>query len=181
MSVGRNNKVALIGANASGKTTLLRAIMGNLQILTSGNWSVPKRENIGYLDQHYSNLDLEKTVIEYIKSFVPAWTHAQIRKHLNDFLFRKNEEVNEKISLLSGGEKARLSLAAIACRVPHLLILDEITNNIDLLTKEYIRQILSEYPGSLLIVSHEPEFIKEIGIDTVYLVQDGKVSLSSVI
>lgn len=179
MSVGRNNKVALIGANASGKTTLLRAIMGDLQVLTSGNWSVPKKENIGYLDQHYSNLDLEKTVLEYIELFVPSWTHAQIRKHLNDFLFRKNEEVNEKISLLSGGEKARLSLAAIACRVPHLLILDEITNNIDLVTKEYIAQILSEYPGSLLVVSHELEFIKNIGIKDIYVAENKKIKLDS--
>ncbi|MDD3066040.1 MAG: ATP-binding cassette domain-containing protein, partial [Endomicrobiaceae bacterium] len=79
--------------------------------------------------------------------------------------------------LLSGGEKARLSLAAIACRVPQLLILDEITNNIDLLTKEHIEMILSLYPGSLLIVSHEPEFIKKIGINDIYMAENKKIKI----
>ncbi|MDD4166723.1 MAG: ATP-binding cassette domain-containing protein, partial [Endomicrobiaceae bacterium] len=117
--------------------------------------------------------------LEYIELFVPSWTHAQIRKHLNDFLFRKNEEVNEKILLLSGGEKARLSLAAISCRVPQLLILDEITNNLDLITKEHIARILSVYPGSLLIVSHELEFIKKIGINDIYTAEDKRIKLDS--
>lgn len=179
ISIEPNKKAALIGANAAGKTTLLRAIMGDTKVLTSGNWAIPKIENIGYLDQHYSNLDNTKTVLEYIESFVPAWTHAEIRKHLNDFLFRKNEEVNASVSVLSGGEKARLSLAVIACKVPQLLILDEITNNIDLLTKEYITQVLSEYPGAVLIVSHEPEFIKNLGITDIYLAENKKITHSS--
>lgn len=181
IAISAGQKVALIGRNASGKTTLLRALTDDRNVFKNGVWIIPKKENIGYLDQHYSNLDYGKTVIEFISSIVPTWTHAQIRKHLNDFLFRKNEEVNSKIPVLSGGEKARLSLAAIACKVPQLLILDEITNNIDMETKEYIIQILLKYPGSMLVVSHEPEFIKKTGIDTVYLVKDGKVSSSSVI
>ncbi|MGE4385008.1 MAG: ATP-binding cassette domain-containing protein [Endomicrobiaceae bacterium] len=172
ISIGRNGKAALTGANASGKTTFLRAVMSDPKVLVKGNWQIPKRENIGYLDQHYANLDNNKTVIDYISSIVPQWTHAEIRKHLNDFLFRKNEEVNALISVLSGGEKARLSLAAIACRVPHLLILDEITNNIDLLAKEHILQVLSEYPGSILIVSHESEFIKKLEITDIYLAEN---------
>ena len=179
IAIAAGQKAALIGRNASGKTTLLRALTDDRNVLKNGVWIVPKKENIGYLDQHYSNLDLEKTVLEYIELFVPSWTHAQIRKHLNDFLFRKNEEVNEKILLLSGGEKARLSLAAISCRVPQLLILDEITNNLDLITKEHIARILSVYPGSLLIVSHELEFIKKIGINDIYTAEDKRIKLDS--
>jgi ATPase subunit of ABC transporter with duplicated ATPase domains len=178
ISIGRNAKAALTGANASGKTTFLRAVMSDPNVLTTGSWQVPKRENIGYLDQHYANLDNNKTVIDYISSFVPQWTHAEIRKHLNDFLFRKNEEVNALVSVLSGGEKARLSLAAIACKVPHLLILDEITNNIDLLTKEHIIQVLSEYPGSILVVSHEPDFIKNLDITDIYLAENKKIGIT---
>jgi ATPase subunit of ABC transporter with duplicated ATPase domains len=177
IAIAAGQKAALIGRNASGKTTLLRALTDDRNVLKNGVWIVPKKENIGYLDQHYSNLDFNKTVIEFISYIAPQWTNAQIRKHLNDFLFRKNEEVNEKIQLLSGGEKARLSLAAIACRVPQLLILDEITNNIDLLTKEHIEMILSLYPGSLLIVSHEPEFIKKIGINDIYMAENKKIKI----
>lgn len=177
IAIAAGQKAALIGRNASGKTTLIRALTGEKEVLKSGVWITPKKENIGYLDQHYSNLDFNKTVIEFISYIAPQWTNAQIRKHLNDFLFRKNEEVNEKIPLLSGGEKARISLAAIACRVPQLLILDEITNNLDLLTKEHIAQILSVYPGSLLIVSHEPEFIKKIGINDIYMAENKKIKI----
>jgi len=179
IAIAAGQKAALIGRNASGKTTLLRALTDDRNVLKNGVWIVPKKENIGYLDQHYSNLDFNKTVIEFISYIAPQWTNAQIRKHLNDFLFRKNEEVNEKIPLLSGGEKARISLAAIACRVPQLLILDEITNNLDLLTKEHIAQILSVYPGSLLIVSHEPEFIKKIGIKDIYVAANKRIKLDS--
>ncbi|MDD5022046.1 MAG: ABC-F family ATP-binding cassette domain-containing protein [Endomicrobiaceae bacterium] len=179
IAISAGQKTALIGRNASGKTTLLRALSGDQNVLKNGVWIVPKKENIGYLDQHYSNLDYNTTIIDFISAIVPKWTHAEIRKHLNDFLFRKNEEVNEKISLLSGGEKARLSLAAISCRVPQLLILDEITNNIDLITKEHIAKILSLYPGSLLLVSHEPEFIKKIGINDIYVAENNQIKLDS--
>jgi len=177
ISIAAGQKVALIGRNASGKTTLLRALTGEKEVLKSGVWITPKKENIGYLDQHYSNLDYNTTVIDFISAIVPQWTHREIRKHLNDFLFRKNEEVNEEISLLSGGEKARLSLAAIACRVPQLLILDEITNNIDMSAKEHIIQILSGYPGSVLLVSHEPEFIKKTGIKDIYMAENKKIKI----
>lgn len=99
-----------------------------------------------------------------------------MRKHLNDFLFRKNEEVNARVNVLSGGERARLALAAIACRVPRLLILDEITNNLDLRAKDYVAQVLSIYPGAFLIVSHEPDFLRRIGVTAVYLAQNGRIS-----
>ena len=178
IAIAAGQKTALIGRNASGKTTFLRALTGEQNVLKNGVWIVPKKENIGYLDQHYSNLDYNATVIDFISAIVPKWTHGEIRKHLNDFLFRKNEEVNEKIQLLSGGEKARLSLAAIACRVPQLLILDEITNNVDLITKEHIARILTLYPGSILLVSHEPEFIKKIGIKDIYLAENAKINVS---
>jgi ATPase subunit of ABC transporter with duplicated ATPase domains len=168
ISLEPNSKIAIIGANASGKTTLLRAILGDPLIYKTGVWEVPPKENIGYLDQHYGNLDYSQTVIGYASSLVPTWTHAEIRKHLNDFLFRKNEEVNAKISSLSGGERARLSLAAIACKVPKLLLLDEITNNIDLQTREHIEQILRDYPGAMAVVSHDMDFIKNIGIENEY-------------
>lgn len=164
-SIMSREHVAIVGKNGSGKTTLLKAIMNDPSIVKKGDWHVPKISEIGYLDQHYGNLNPEKSAIEIIAEANPSWTHAEIRKHLNDFLFRKNEEVNCIVKNLSGGEKARLSLAKIAANVPKLLILDEITNNIDLETKNYIAEILQRYPGTMIIVSHDQAFLEKIRID----------------
>lgn len=133
-----------------------------------------KPEDIGYLDQHYGTLNPDKTVLETIADLVPHLPHAEIRRHLNDFLFRKNEEVNALVSTLSGGEKARLSLAQIAAKTPKLLILDEITNNLDLETKEHVTQVLKAYPGAMIIISHEADFLEEIGISEVVDVEKFK-------
>jgi ATPase subunit of ABC transporter with duplicated ATPase domains len=119
------------------------------------------------LDQHYGTLSPEKTVLETIAELVPTWTHIEVRRHLNDFLFRKNEEVNSLVAQLSGGEKARLSLAQIAAKTPKLLILDEITNNLDLETKEHVAQVLRAYPGAMIIISHDADFLEGIGISEV--------------
>ena len=110
----------------------MKAILGDANVQRRGQWSVPKREDIGYLDQHYKNLDVTKRVIDHIPYTI------YLRKHLNDFLFRKNEEVYALVSRLSGGEKVRLSLAQIASQTPRLLILDEVTNNLDLETQEHV-------------------------------------------
>ena len=113
-----------------------------------GEWDVLSWQDIGYLDQHYASLDLNLSVLENIQTVVPNWSSIELRRHLNDFLFRKNEEVNCLARNLSGGEKARLSLALIAAKTPRLLILDEITNNLDLETKDHVVQVLKAYPGS---------------------------------
>jgi ATPase subunit of ABC transporter with duplicated ATPase domains len=107
-----------------------------------------------------------------MKQVVPEWSYAEIRNHLNTFLLRKNEEVNLDIQHLSGGEKVRLSLALIAAKPPQLLILDEITNNIDLETKTHLSQILSQYPGAMLIVCHEIKFLDSLPIDQTYIIQN---------
>jgi ATPase subunit of ABC transporter with duplicated ATPase domains len=91
-----------------------------------------------------------------------TWSHAEIRRHLNDFLFRKNEEVNALVSTLSGGEKARLSLVQIAAKTPKLLILDEITNSLDLETRDHVIQVLKNYPGVMVVISHDEDFLKAI-------------------
>lgn len=159
--------MAITGDNGSGKSTLIKAILGDESIYKTGDWHVIKREDIGYLDQHYSTLHPDKTVLETIADLVPSWSHTEIRRHLNDFLFRKNEEVNALVSTLSGGEKARLSLAQIAAKTPKLLILDEITNNLDLETKDHVIQVLKAFPGAMIIISHEADFLEEIGVSEV--------------
>lgn len=174
LSLLGDEKIAIIGDNASGKSTLFKAIL-DAKYRLSGQWQTPPECDIGILDQHYGNIVGKNTPLDIIGKLVPAWSHADIRKHLNNFLFRKNEEVTAPADTLSGGERARLSLAAIACKVPKLLLLDEITNNIDLQTREHILQILTHYPGAFILISHDIEFIKAIGIQNVYTIDKGLV------
>ncbi len=169
-SLGSKNRIAIQGDNGSGKSTLIKAILGDQNIIKTGDWYVPN--DIGYLDQHYATLDAEKAVIETITESVRTWNHAEVRCHLNDFLFRKNEEVHAKTHQLSGGEKVRLSLAQIAAKTQKLLILDEITNNVDLSTKEHLLEFLNAYPGSFIIVCHDEGFLEKLNLDDIYIVRD---------
>lgn len=170
VSVGPQDRMAIRGDNGSGKTTLIKAILNDPSVLKSGHWHVPNRDDIGYLDQHYGTLDLHKTVLETIHDLVSTWTLGDIRRHLNDFLFRKKEEVNALIKTLSGGEKARLSLAQIAAKTPRLLILDEITNNLDLETRDHMIQVLKDYPGAMLVISHDEDFLEAISVKNFYVI-----------
>lgn len=173
LSLTGKDRVAICGKNASGKSTLLKAILGQDEIFTIGSWHLPKIEHIGYLDQHYCTLDPELSVIEHIKEIRSDWTDIEARRHLNDFLFKKNDKIMQLASTLSGGEKARVSLSMIAAKTPKLLILDEVTNNLDLETKEHVIQVLTEYPGAMIVVSHEEDFLEAIGVDHVYTILDG--------
>ena len=173
ISINSRDRIAIIGDNGSGKSTLIKAILGDDSIYRTGNWYVLKRQDMGYLDQHYKTLELNTSALETISNLVPHWTQADIRRHLNDFLFRKNEEVTTLTSSLSGGEKARLSLAHIAACTPKLLILDEITNNLDLETKNHVTQVLKAYPGAMIVISHDESFLKRIGVTRCLLIVDG--------
>jgi ATPase subunit of ABC transporter with duplicated ATPase domains len=161
-SLGGRERCALEGANASGKTTFLRAVMGEEVVTRTGDWLAPKPGDIGYLDQHYGNLDLSKTVLQSVKDALPGATYAELRDFLNDFLFRSNEEISAPVAVISGGERARLSLALIAAKPPKLLILDEVTNNIDYETRRHIVEVIKAYPAALIAVSHEHGFLEEI-------------------
>ena len=177
LSLHSAERVALIGDNGSGKSTLFKAILRSSDIITTGDWHLPRREDIGYLDQCYTNLQNDKTVIEIIANCMSSSSHAEIRLHLNKFLFRKNEEVSKLVSYLSGGERALLSLAQIGAKTPRLLLLDEITNNIDIVIKDYIIDVLKEYPGTMIVISHDAEFLKEIDINRYYTINDQRVSI----
>lgn len=167
-SVSGGKHLAITGDNGSGKTTIFKAILNDPDVIKKGFWDTPEIEDIGYLDQHYGNLDETRSVFENMTDAAPSKTNQEIRDILHDFLFKKNEEVNKTVSLLSGGERARLSLAKISIKTPKLLLLDEITNNIDLETKEHITEVLKEYPGALIIISHDSAFLESIGIDDYF-------------
>lgn len=177
LSVTNGERIAISGDNGSGKSTLIRAILGDEVVHRTGSWQVLRRDAIGYLDQHYATIDPHKTVLENIQDYVVNWSHVELRTHLNDFLFRKNEEINVMASSLSGGEKARLSLALIAAVTPKLLILDEITNNLDLETRNHVIQVLKNYPGAIVVISHDTDFLESIEITSYYCIHKGLVSL----
>ncbi|HEV2524544.1 MAG TPA: ATP-binding cassette domain-containing protein [Gammaproteobacteria bacterium] len=173
LSMRSKDRIAIQGDNASGKSTLIKTILGDVNVIKSGNWIVPKHIDIGYLDQHYGTLSAEKTICETIAVLVPTWSHIEVRRLLNDFLFRKNEEVNTAVGRLSGGEKVRLTLAQIAALTPKLLILDEISNNLDLETREHVIEVLKNYPGAMIVISHDVDFLKEIGVSDWYQIAGG--------
>lgn len=162
------NRLALYGANGSGKSTLLKAIMSDPSIRTEGLWALPHPKDIGYLDQHYQQLQANDSVFDTIQKSRPDWTYSEIRKHLNNFLFSKNHHINLHVSLLSGGEKARLILALIAAKPPKLLILDELTNNLDFKTRNHVITLLNKYPGPFIVISHDEDFLAQIGVTTTY-------------
>jgi ATPase subunit of ABC transporter with duplicated ATPase domains len=154
---------------------LVKAILGEPTIVKTGQWHCPKRQEIGYLDQHYQTLDPEASVFEIVEQEAFVLDVHGIRKHLNNFLFRKNEEVKAKVKTLSGGEKARLSLAQIAACNPKLVILDEMTNNVDLATREHIIQVFSAYPGALIVISHDTDFLRRINVTSFYQIKESKL------
>ena len=173
LSIKACDRVAIQGNNGSGKSTLIKAVLGDTLVIKQGDWITPNSQDIGYLDQHYCTLSPDKTVLETISCLLPGRGYAEIRKHLNDFLFRKNEEVEAKVSTLSGGEKARLSLAQIAAFTPKLVILDEMTNNLDLTTRDHVIQVLKGYPGAMMVISHDPDFVTAIGVTDSYNLSNG--------
>lgn len=172
LTVRSHDRIAILGDNGSGKSTLIKAILRDEGVLKSGDWLLPRNEEIGYLDQHYATLSFDKTVCDSIAAEVPTWSHAEIRRHLNDFLFRKNEEINATVGQLSGGERVRLCLASIAALTPKLLILDEITNNLDLETKAHVVEVLKAYPGAMIVISHDEDFLAAIGVLGRYTIVD---------
>ena len=173
LQISGNDKIVLLGTNGSGKSSLFKALLQNKCLTITGEIIAPELNKIGYLDQHYANLVPELSAVDIIANAAPQWTTAEIRKHLNSFLLRKNEEVLIPCKYLSGGELARLSLATIAANPPVLLLLDEITNNLDIETKQHVLTVLNNYPGAYLLICHEEEFVKQLASDYVYQIKNG--------
>lgn len=168
LSIYGTSRVVIAGSNGCGKSTMLKAIIADPSIDKKGQWMSPTLEYCGYLDQHFQNLTNDKSVFETVYNVVDGWSERKIRDHLATFLFFKNEEVNMLTQYLSGGEKVRLSLALIAAKTPPLLILDEVTNNLDSETKNHVIQVLQRYPGALILVSHDPHFLNSINLTDCY-------------
>ncbi|UVS82790.1 ABC transporter ATP-binding protein (plasmid) [Burkholderia glumae] len=163
LTLMHGERFALVGRNGSGKSTLARAILGDERLRLGGEWIAPPRGKIGYVDQHYDNLAPSLSVLESLARVVPAWSMNELRTHLASFLFRQGAAVEAPTCSLSGGEKARLSLACIAADPPHLLILDELTNNLDTTMRGHMVEVLASYPGAMLLISHDETFLDAVG------------------
>ena len=156
----KKERLGIIGENGTGKSTILKTIMGIIPKL-NGDIELGNNVTIGYFDQEQKTLNEELTIYEEFKSKFPEMNDFEIRKSLASFLFY-NEDLDKKIEVLSGGEKVRLELCEVIIKKPNFLILDEPTNHLDILSKVRLEEILKDYPGTILFVSHDRMFINNI-------------------
>ena len=155
--IKRGERVALIGSNGTGKTTILKLINGIIPA-DSGSIYLGAKVNIGYYDQEHHVLDPDKTIFDEIRDAYPDLNNTQIRNTLAAFLFT-NEDVFKYIKDLSGGERGRVSLAKLMLSNANFLIFDEPTNHLDITSKEILENALNSYTGTVLFVSHDRYFI----------------------
>ena len=156
----KSQRLGIIGSNGTGKSTLLKTIVGKEKAL-GGKFELGHNVEIGYFDQQIAQLNSNKTIFDDFYEEFPNLTVTEIRNSLAAFMFY-GEDVFKEISMLSGGEKVRLALCKILKRKPNLLILDEPTNHMDIVGKESLENMLSEYKGTLIFVSHDRFFVNKI-------------------
>ncbi len=149
----RTDCAALIGPNGAGKTTFLRTILGQMPPL-AGEVVLGASLEIGYFAQAHEDLNPERTLMEEIETAAPKMLPGSVRDYLARFLF-SGDEVFKKVSTLSGGERGRLALAKLSLTQANLLLLDEPTNHLDIPSQEILQEVLSEFPGTILLVSHD--------------------------
>ncbi|MFC5472211.1 ABC-F family ATP-binding cassette domain-containing protein [Cohnella suwonensis] len=169
--VKRGERVALLGPNGIGKTTLLRALIEKLPI-RDGVIEWGAGISLGYYDQEQRELNASNTVLEELWSRYPMLPEAEIRTVLGNFLF-SGEDVRKKVGSLSGGEKARVALSKLMLLKANVLLLDEPTNHLDLMSREVLEAALEEYDGTLVFVSHDRYFLNKIADRIVELAPDG--------
>lgn len=173
IEVGRGEKVALVGRNGEGKTTLMRVVMQELEP-KAGESKTGYNVNIGYYAQNQEDiLDKNDTVLGTLDKIAVGDVRMRLRDILGAFLF-KGEDIDKKVAVLSGGERARLAMAKLMLKPYNLLALDEPTNHMDIRSKDILKQALKSYDGTLIIVSHDRDFLDGL-VDKLYEFRDGKV------
>ena len=173
--IQRGDKIGLIGPNGIGKTTLLRMILGEIEV-DDGSVRRGSRLEVAYFDQFRSQLDPEATLAHVISPGSDYVEIAGVKKHvigyLEDFLFAP-ERARSPVKSLSGGERNRLLLARLFARPANALVLDEPTNDLDIETLELLEQLLQDYPGTLFLVSHDRTFLDNVVTQTIVAEGDG--------
>ena len=171
--IQRKEKIAFVGRNGEGKTTLIRMLQQELQH-TSGKLSIGSMIKTGYYAQNQNTLlDPKKTVFETIDDIAVGDMRLKVRGILGSFLF-DNDDIEKKVSVLSGGEKARLALAKLLLYPYNVLILDEPTNHLDMQSKDVLKNALLRYDGTLILVSHDRDFLQGL-TDKVFEFKDGNI------
>jgi len=173
LAVERGDRVAIVGPNGAGKTTLLKILAGEIEA-SAGRVHLPGQSNVRYFAQHHAeDLDLQHTVLQEVAYASDGTSVERVRKVLGAMLFG-DRAIDKRVSVLSGGERARVALAKILVRPGNVLLMDEPTNHLDLQTTEALTDALATYDGTLLFVSHNRAFIRRLATK-LWVVHDGGV------
>lgn len=170
--LSRGEKFLIVGENGAGKSTLLKLIKGLLEP-DSGYIKLGNKTDIGYYAQELELLDNESNILDNLISM--GYSQRQLRSILSKFLFYGND-VYKSVSVLSPGEKSRVALAKISLSGANMLLLDEPTNHLDPETQNLIAEVFKNYDGTMIVVSHNPEFVDNLGIERLLILPEGKIS-----
>ncbi|WP_353860509.1 ABC-F family ATP-binding cassette domain-containing protein [Azospirillum formosense] len=173
LRIDMDDRIALLGANGNGKSTLVKLLAGRLEAM-AGEVKRPTKLRVGYFAQHQQDeLDLSLTPIQQTQRIMPLAPEEKVRAHLGRFGFQQSK-AETRIADLSGGEKARLLLALMSRETPHILMLDEPTNHLDVDSREALIEAINGFEGAVILISHDPHLI-ELTADRLLLVADGTV------
>jgi len=167
LAVERGSRWAILGGNGAGKTTLLKTLVGTIPPL-SGEIDWSENAGLGYYDQQLSDLHKDSTVIDEIRSLDSSASDGELRSYLAQFLF-SGEDVFNIVGNLSGGEKSRVALAKIIYQAPTILALDEPTNHLDIASREALEAALTDYPGTILFVTHDRYLAQKLATHLLYI------------
>ena len=172
MTIERGEKIAFVGRNGEGKSTMIKAIMQEIEV--EGKCQIGHNIEIGYFAQNQASLlDPKLSVFETVDEVAKGEIRTQIKHLLGGFMF-SGEDIDKKVSILSGGEKTRLAMVKLLLEPHNLLILDEPTNHLDLRSKDVLKDALLAFDGTLILVSHDRDFLKGIA-EKVFEFKDKRV------
>jgi ATP-binding cassette subfamily F protein 3 len=168
LEIERGERTVLVGPNGAGKSTLLKILAGVIEF-QKGERKLGHNAKIGYFSQQRSeNLDAQKTVLEEVLHSAPTMREDEARAVLGSFLFRK-DDIYKKTEVLSGGEKSRLNLVKFLVDPPNLLLMDEPTTHLDILSVESLTLALEKYEGTLVFISHDVHFIRQLATKVLHI------------
>ncbi|MGB0824117.1 MAG: ABC-F family ATP-binding cassette domain-containing protein, partial [Alphaproteobacteria bacterium] len=173
LRIDSDDRIALLGANGNGKSTLLKVLAGRLRV-REGLVQKSGKLKIGYFAQHQTDeLSVESTPLETLKTLMPKATETVVRAQLGRFGFGE-DKAETRIGSLSGGEKARLLFALISREAPHIILMDEPTNHLDVDSRQALVQAINGYEGAVILVTHDPHLV-ELTADRLWIVRGGQV------